>query len=331
MFIRRAPKLVLFVLWFLPAGVVPANADYYEGEAAYKRGDYATALKEVRPLAEQGHANAQALLGTMYAYGQGISQNFAEALKWIRKGAEQENVEGMYMLGMMSLNGIAVRKNHAEALKWIRPAAEQGFAQAQYQLGFLCQIGKGVPQDYTEVFKWYRRAAEQGHLGAQFAIGLEYYFGKNVVQDYAEALKWVRMAAENGERAAQAHVGRMYLNGEGVRQDYAQAHMWLSLAIAQGLNIARGDRDTIAKNMTPADLSKAESMAREWLAIRSKREPGAFQPEVVARTDNEISLRMTVSVRDIYDAAKGYCESLGKTSYLISNAVGDSVYNFRCE
>jgi hypothetical protein len=40
---------------------------------------------------------------------------------------------------------------------------------------------------------------------------------------------------------------------------------------------------------------------------------------------------MTVSVRDIYDAAKGYCESLGKTSYLISNAAGDGVYIFRCE
>ncbi len=55
------------------------------------------------------------------------------------------------------------------------------------------------------------------------------------------------------------------------------------------------------------------------------------EPEVVARSTDEISLRKTVSVQDVYDAAKTHCESLGKTSYLISNAVGDGVYTFRCE
>ena len=55
------------------------------------------------------------------------------------------------------------------------------------------------------------------------------------------------------------------------------------------------------------------------------------EPEVVARSTDEISLRKTVSVQDVYDAAKTHCESLGKTSYLISNAVGDGVYTFRCD
>ena len=35
-----------------------AWADFDDGLAAYQRGDYATALKEFRPLAEQGHAVA---------------------------------------------------------------------------------------------------------------------------------------------------------------------------------------------------------------------------------------------------------------------------------
>ena len=37
-------------------------ADYYKGVAAYDAGDYATALAEWKPLAEQGDADAQYIL-----------------------------------------------------------------------------------------------------------------------------------------------------------------------------------------------------------------------------------------------------------------------------
>ncbi|MCZ6609182.1 MAG: sel1 repeat family protein, partial [Alphaproteobacteria bacterium] len=58
---RIAKGLVLALLLTLPA----TAQDHQKGVAAYKRGDYATALKEWRPLAEQGHANAQDNLGLM--------------------------------------------------------------------------------------------------------------------------------------------------------------------------------------------------------------------------------------------------------------------------
>ena len=41
----------------------PAWAGFDEGLAAYHRGDYATALREMRPLANQGDADAQFNLG----------------------------------------------------------------------------------------------------------------------------------------------------------------------------------------------------------------------------------------------------------------------------
>ncbi len=41
----------------------PAWAGWDEGVAAYERGDYATALREWRPFAEQGNASAQFNLG----------------------------------------------------------------------------------------------------------------------------------------------------------------------------------------------------------------------------------------------------------------------------
>ena len=58
-----------------------AWADYDDGMAALKRGDYATALQEFRLLAEQGHARAQFNLGVMYDNGYGVPENDAESAK----------------------------------------------------------------------------------------------------------------------------------------------------------------------------------------------------------------------------------------------------------
>src|SRR6202035_6044415 len=62
--------------------------------AAYARGDYATALRLLRPLADQGDAQAQYNLGALYDNGQGVPQNYAEAMKWYRKAADQGDSRG---------------------------------------------------------------------------------------------------------------------------------------------------------------------------------------------------------------------------------------------
>ncbi len=139
----------------------PGWAGYGEGFAAYQRGDYATALREWRPLAEQGNANAQTNLGFMYDKGQGVPQDYAEAVKWYRK------------------------------------AAEQGNASAQNNLGFMYGTGKGVPQDYMQAHLWYNLAASRSPPG----------------KNHDNAVK---------------------------------------------------NRDIIAKRMTPAQISEAQKLAREW-------------------------------------------------------------------
>ncbi len=66
----------------------PAWAGFNEGLAAYKQGDYATALREWRPLAKRGHAEAEYNLGFMYAIGEGVPLDFNEAVKWLMKAAK---------------------------------------------------------------------------------------------------------------------------------------------------------------------------------------------------------------------------------------------------
>jgi len=51
--------------------------------------NYATALKEWRPLADQGDAHTQFNLGLMYRKGQGVTQDDAGAVRWYRKAADQ--------------------------------------------------------------------------------------------------------------------------------------------------------------------------------------------------------------------------------------------------
>ena len=66
----------------------------------------------------------------------------------------------------------------------------------------------------------------------------------------------------------------MYENGLGVPQDYIQAHMWFNLAAASGVadmaNRATKQRDLIAGNMTPEQISEAKRLAREWKPKRNK-------------------------------------------------------------
>ncbi len=67
----------------------PACTDFEPGEEAYDRGDYATALKEWRPLAEQGDAEAQFIMGGMYNLGQGVPQDDVQAHMWLSLAAAQ--------------------------------------------------------------------------------------------------------------------------------------------------------------------------------------------------------------------------------------------------
>ena len=156
---------LLFFLCLI--GVPSAWGDYQDGRKAYNRGDYATALKELRPLAEQGHAGAQYFIGYMYYKGQGVVQNGAEAVKWLRKAAEQGDVKAQLRLGMMFRLGLGVSKNYAEAEKWLRKATEQGDAKARYNLGLMYYRGEGVVRDDIEGLKLIRKAAEQGYASAQ--------------------------------------------------------------------------------------------------------------------------------------------------------------------
>ncbi len=84
----------------------------------------------------------------------------------VKKAAELGDVDAQAMLGVMYARGDGVPEDDTEAVRWYRKAAEQGDARAQAMLGVKYSSGEGVTQDNAEAVRWYRKAAEQGQADA---------------------------------------------------------------------------------------------------------------------------------------------------------------------
>ena len=104
----------------------PTRADFDAGMAAFERGDYATAVREWRPLAEQGHAEAQNYLGWLYRWGLGVPRDEAEAVRWYREAAQQGVAEYMTSLAGMYVAGWGVPSDYVKAYMWYDLAAAMG-------------------------------------------------------------------------------------------------------------------------------------------------------------------------------------------------------------
>jgi len=159
---RMSLRFPIAVVLSIICLAVPAWADYKAGEDAYNRGDYATALREWRPLAEQGDALAQYNLGVLYRKGRGVPQDDVQARQWYEKAAAQGQAKAQYNLGTLYLNGGGVPKDYQQALRWFRMAADQGEALAQTKIGIMYDDGQGVPHDFVQAHKWYNLAATNG-------------------------------------------------------------------------------------------------------------------------------------------------------------------------
>jgi TPR repeat protein len=123
----RSPIILALLITCLAA---PAWADYQAGMDAYGRADYAAALRELRPLAEQGDPGAQFYLGLLHENGDGVPRDFVKARQWYEK------------------------------------AAAQGEAKAQFYLGMQSAYGEGGPMDLVQAYMWYSLAAGNGNAHA---------------------------------------------------------------------------------------------------------------------------------------------------------------------
>jgi|GEM_PF-6191391 len=110
---------------------------FKKGTIAYYMHDYKTAQKYWRPLAKQGNSVTQVLVGSLYAFGQGVKRNDAEAVRWYSLAADQGSAQGQYNLGIMYENGFGVDKDKIKAVELYKLAANQGRKDAKEKLKAL--------------------------------------------------------------------------------------------------------------------------------------------------------------------------------------------------
>jgi hypothetical protein len=89
---KAAVAAIFLVVSFAWSAV---GGPFEDAAAAYEKGDYATVMRLIRPLAEQGDPRAQNGLGLMYANGEGVPEDHAAAASWYRKAAEQGHADSI--------------------------------------------------------------------------------------------------------------------------------------------------------------------------------------------------------------------------------------------
>jgi len=232
-----------------------------------------TLVKELRPLAEQGDAEAQANLWAMYYKGRGVLQDYVLAHMWTNLAAAQGNEDAIK--ARSNLDKLMTQDQLAEAqrlarewkakhrgdddtlVKELRPLAEQGDALGQVFLGILYLQGQGVPQDNQEGSRWFRLAAEQGDALGQVFLGGSYFKGLGVPQDYVLAHMWVNLGV--------AHMG-VALVAANDRHEEFKFMGEESMAWEDRMMDFIFLRDEIQSHMTPAQVAEAQRLAREWKA-----------------------------------------------------------------
>jgi TPR repeat protein len=125
--------------------------------------------------------------------------------------------------------------------------------------------------DYATAIRLWLPIAEEGNIHAQFNLGLIYEKGLGVPADDAEASRLYRMAALQGNADAQYFLALMYESGRGTGQDPVLAYMWFHMSATRILGAtqwsfsglkALASRNRLATELAPADLARAQEMAR---------------------------------------------------------------------
>jgi TPR repeat protein len=223
------------------SGIVDANAQYQKGIKSFRKGNYKSAFKLLRSLAENGLADAQYYLGYMYQYGKGVPVDYLKSMDWYKGAADQQHPSAQFNLGVMYQKGYGVNQDFKSAAKWYKLAAEQEYPSAQHYLGYLYHTGKGVRQNYKNASKWYERAGKQNYGLSLQTLGVMYEYGEGVSTNYNKALKFYILAGKQGLDVAQNTVGSMYFNGVGVDRDLKQSAKWFGVAAKQGNSVAQSN------------------------------------------------------------------------------------------
>jgi len=139
----------------LLCGAVPVSAEIETARDLMDAGEYLAAMEELLPAARSGNAEAEELIGVMYA------------------------------------SGLGVERDDIRAFEWYLRAAMKGHAGAQSGVGWYYEVGRGLPSpDLVRAYMWYVLSAIGGDPDA--AISQEEVVKKMTPDEIAKAHVLIR-------------------------------------------------------------------------------------------------------------------------------------------
>jgi TPR repeat protein len=245
-------------------------------DIAAERGNKA-AEKDRRTLAREltdqqiGKAKDFALILKNNIPKQPQGKQLAKVVKTLKEFAEKGDANSQFLLSAVYMFGVGAQKDPKKAAEWLTKASDRGHARAQTSLGALYYSGIGVGiVSFKEAVKLFRKSAQQGDLKGQMWLGMMYANGEGVPKDVQEAMKWWRKAAAQGNPESQYSLGWKYFIGIEIRQDYVTAYAWWKIAEANGNKEAGGRKLDLIEKMLPAQITKAEALAKEMVKKNPK-------------------------------------------------------------
>jgi TPR repeat protein len=236
------------------------TANWFELMATDKK----EAVRLLRKAAEDGSDEAQFLLGSAFAHGEGLERDYTEAVRWFSQSAYQGNAEAQFSLGVLYCEGLGTTKDLVKGINFLHKAAEQEHAKAQFNLGILYGNGIGALKDSSTALKWFKKAASHGHAGAEYNLGLMFEYGIEVPKDEAEAMALFRKAAEHGHDEAQFLLGEAHARGIGVQRSERTAYKWFFLAATQGHREAKEKCKDLETRLPAEFVTEVQRLAREF-------------------------------------------------------------------
>jgi TPR repeat protein len=333
------PGIILALILLLQ---LPVFAGSLEGRTAYRKGDYATALREfgsdeqagpvstyylalmnlrgegvprdetrglklLRTSADKGHSAAQYLLGQRYFYGHGLPMDKNKAMSYLQ-AASTEDYRAAAFLKIIAKGSRGEIKDHESIVATVIRMAKAKVSDAQYTLGFMHLIGDGVPRDAAEEVRWYR-AASTSNARAAFMLSLMYQSGEGVPHSPAEAFRFMRIAAEQGNARAQYFLGSFYYHGEGTVVDRQAAGAWFRKSAENGFSEAQLAFGMLLLSGDGVEVDKAQAI--EWLGKSSSQGNSRAKEvlgELLTYRGQKVATPMTDTAMSAYNTEKRKAE-----------------------
>lgn len=152
--VQNAYRTCTYTLAFLMFWAAPAQATMEEAKDLMEAGEFAAAKELFEVYARSGNADAEELIGVMYALGLGVE------------------------------------KDDIRAFDWYLRASLKGHAGAQSGIGWYYEVGRGMPEpDLVRAYLWYALSAIGGDVDAPDS--LEELTPKLTAEERAQAEKMI--------------------------------------------------------------------------------------------------------------------------------------------